>query len=109
MKMIRHEQFALRDNERIRQVESHTDDACCIGVMARTVQMPDGERQAVRPEDGAPVEQAAILGVERVEGKWQWLPLSQPTKEILGDLIFDNNLPRDEWIWLVIERNTVSS
>lgn len=94
--------FALRSGEIIRLYEERPDgDFICI--QARSCEMPPGDRQPVRQLDGAPVEQAAILACHLVEDKWQWLQLGPTTKEIIGDLLFNNSAEFDRWYYIEIE------
>ena len=73
--------------------------------MARSVSFPEGDFQLRRVPDGAFVEMAAIVAAELNQaGKWQWCILSPPTKELIGDLMFDvGRVDRDVWYYLAIE------
>lgn len=98
------EVFALRDNESIQLFTERPDFGRFIAVMARSVEMPSGPRSPVRAEDGAPVEQAAILacGWGFENQCWHWMQISPPSKERIGDLLFDGGADRDRWYFLLI-------
>lgn len=100
---IDNEVFALRDNE-LMQLFTKRPEGRFIAVMARSVEMPDGPRSPVRTADGAPVEQAAILGAlwNYSQQCWQWTQISPPSKERIGDLIFDSGASKDCWYYLAI-------
>jgi len=98
------EVLALRDNERILLSSERPEGGRFIAVMARSVEMPEGPRSPVRAEDGAPVEQAAILACEfgHEQQAWHWMQISQPSKERIGDLLFDNAADKDRWYFVAI-------
>jgi hypothetical protein len=102
--MLDLEVFAIRDNESIRIVQTRPERGRWIAVMARSIEMPDGPRSPVRESDGAPVEQAAILACEFGERQqsWHWQQLSPASKEIIGDVLFDNQCEKDRWYFLVV-------
>lgn len=104
-KMLLNEVFALRPGEQMVGTKERPEGPThkWLAVMLRTVQMPDGERHPARPLDGAPVEQCAVLACQMVGGKWQWLFLSPPSKEAIGDYFFDGTWPKDEWLYLMVE------
>ncbi len=98
------EVFALRDHEQSQLFVEKPDDGRFIAVMARSVEMPPGERSKVRAMDDAPVEQAAILAAEwsHQNQSWHWLQISPPSKEHIGDLLFDSECEKDRWYYLVV-------
>lgn len=98
-KVAINEVFAIRDGEMTTIHEQQPESGRWIAVQARRVMMPKGPCQQVRQTDGAPVEQAAIVACQLSEGKWQWVTLSAPTKETIGDLLFDGNAERDTWYY----------
>jgi hypothetical protein len=100
------EVFALRDAERIVVAEAAPDKGRWIIVQLVPVQMPDGNRTTVRACDGAPVEQCAVIACEWsvTNNGWQWLQLSPPTKEFIGDLLFDNGAERNQWHFIAVEQ-----
>jgi hypothetical protein len=97
------ENFCLRDGECIEISTERPTSGRFIAVMARTVQRPDGEKEETTA-DGLPVEDAAILSamIRKVSQRWVWITLGPATKEAIGDLIFDNNLPKDKWLYASI-------
>lgn len=105
------EAFAIRDHERVQLVTERPSGGHYIAVMARSVEMPPGDRSPVRPADGARVEQAVIVACEfgRKNQCWHWVKLSPPTKEFIGDLLFDNGAEKDRWYYAEItDLNTTS-
>lgn len=98
------EVFALRDNESMQLWTERPDNGRWLAVMARSVEMPPGERSPVRTIDGAPVEQAAIIAAEWSAKNqcWHWQQLSQPSKEFIGDMLFDGGAEKDRWYYLVV-------
>lgn len=96
------EAFSLRDGEKIEILETQPESGTWFAVQARTVEMPPGERNPVRTTDGAPVEQAAILGcqISNERKTWQWLQLAPLTKELIGDLLFNNGAEKDRWYFV---------
>jgi hypothetical protein len=99
------EVFAVRDGETVQFSEERpTHHGRWFAIMARSVEMPPGNRSSVRWIDGEPVEQCAILAAQlgRLETAWQWMQLSPPTKERLGGMMFANNLERDRWYFVSI-------
>jgi hypothetical protein len=101
---LENEVFALRGNESCRLFEEKPDSGRFIAVMARSVEMPPGPRSAVRDSDGAPVEQATIVAAEWIDKRqcWIWSRLAQPTKEFIGDMLFDSSAVIDRWYYLLI-------
>jgi hypothetical protein len=102
---IDNEVFALRDSEQVTIVEDRPAKGRFIAVMARSLEMPEGARSVARPSDGAPVEQAAIVACEwnNTFQSWQWLAVSPPTKERIGDLLFDSEgVVKDRWYYATI-------
>lgn len=99
---VTNEAFALRSGEVVRVSDTEPEARWrYLAVMLRTVTMPPGERQPERQTDGAKVEQLAILACERVDGKWQWVQLSPPTKEAIGDYMLDScECDQDKWHFL---------
>ncbi len=98
------EVFSLRDHERVTLLDGRPDAGRFIAVMARSVSFPDGPAAPVRDIDGAPVESAAIVAaqIQHEKQAWQWLQLAAPTKEHIGDMLFDNGADRDRWYFLQI-------
>lgn len=94
--------FSLRTYECVTIKEECPTDGHVLAVMARSIEFPDGDIEATA-WDGSPVEQAAILACERFDGKWQWSSLSQPTKQFIGNLLFDGGAERDKWYYAIIE------
>lgn len=71
-------------------------------VRALPVSFP-GEHEALTA-DGVAVEQWAIVACERnVHGRWIWCNLTPAAKRVFGDIIFDNDLDRNKW-WYIVER-----
>lgn len=103
MPNLLNEVFALRPGEVIYGQSERPTEGKWIAVMLRTVDMPEGERHPTRPLDNKPVEQCGVSACAIVDGKWQWLALSPPTKEVVGDYFFDGNWPRNEWLYLVVK------
>lgn len=101
--ILENEVFALRPGEVIQGFYERPTSGEWICVMLRSVEMPAGEKHPVRLSDGAPVEACAVLACHLVDGKWQWLQLSAVSKEAIGDHFFDNNAPKDQWLYLVID------
>lgn len=101
-KLITNEVFSLRSGERVEVFFEEPADGCSLALMARSLSMPPGPRWGVRQSDGAPVEDAAIVAAQRVDDLWQWVQLSPPTKEYLGDLLFDNDAEKDRWYYLLV-------
>lgn len=98
------EVFAIRDGESTTILEERPTEGRFIAVMARSVFMPDGPRSLQRRSDGAPVEMAAILSCQiNTDGEWQWTQLSPPTKENIGDLLFDSGAEKDKWYYAAIK------
>lgn len=87
---LTNEVFALRNGESVRFFEGTPPAGAdrVLAVMVRSVLMPGGERKPV-DHRGRAVEQAAILACEQTPNGWAWVPLSAPTKELIGDLLFD--------------------
>ncbi len=98
------EVFALRDGEVAETSMDRPTDGEWIAVMLRSVKFPEGEHEPFRESDGVPVEMCAVLACHLVRDKWQWLQLSPQTKERVGDLFFDSNAPRDQWLYLKIRK-----
>jgi len=98
------EVFALRDNESFTFFAEPPGFGRALAVMARTVEMPPGNRSPVRPCDGAPVEQAAILACEvrGADGSWCWCQIAPASKEVIGDWIFDHGLKKDCWYYMLV-------
>lgn len=99
------EVFALRDNESAQLWKERPEFGRFLAVMARTVQFPEGPFSPVRKEDGMPVEMAAIIAavIGAKSQAWHWVQLSAPTKERIGDLMFDVKCEKDRWYYLAIE------
>lgn len=104
MVSLDNEVFALRNNEVIQLFTGPLDSGRWLAVQARSIEMPTADRTKVRACDGAPVEQAAIVACEwnPEHGGWQWVPLSSPTKERIGDHLFDSGASRDVWYYLLV-------
>lgn len=102
--MLENEVFALRENESLQLWTERPESGRFVAVMARTVEMPPGARSPVRTSDGAQVEQAAIVAAEwsAKHQHWHWVRLSSPSKELIGDMLFDNGAERDRWYYLSI-------
>ena len=98
------EVYAIRDHEAVQVLTERPAGGRFIAVMARTVELPPGEHSKERSADGAPVEQATIVAAEfgAKHHNWHWIRLSAPTKEFVGDLLFDNECERDRWYYLQI-------
>jgi hypothetical protein len=101
-KIVENESFALRHGEQYKIIDIKPIKGRWIAIMAQSVQFPFGPYAKARQSDGAPVEQAAILACQMVDGLWQWLQLSPPTKENIGDLLFDSGADKDAWYYLEI-------
>ena len=105
------EVFALRMGERLslhrREIDAAKAGHCVLAVMLRSVDFP-GPMEPRRQTDRAPVQQCAILAAQRsADGLWQWCPLSTPSKESIGDYLFDiAKPPQDEWFYLAIGGTT---
>ena len=99
-KVVENEVFAIRNGERTTIVAEQPTSGRWLAVMARSVSMPPGERHPFRHSDQMAVEQAAIVACQMVDGKWQWVQLSPPSKEAIGDLIFDSNADKDRWYFV---------
>lgn len=97
------EVFALRDNEQL-QLFKERPQGRFVAVMLRSVEMPAGARSPVRDSDKAPVVQAAVLGCEwsAKAQHWQWIQISQPSKERIGDKMIDDGCEPDVWFYLSI-------
>jgi hypothetical protein len=108
MKTTENEVFALRDGELLTvfgEEPSEVQDVPSgrwICVMLRSVDFPDGPVCPFRESDKATVECAAVLACQKVRGEWQWIQLGAPSKENIGDLLFDANAERDKWYYLEI-------
>lgn len=103
-KVIENEVFALRNGEQYTINDRPPMSGRWFAIMARTCYMPDGPKHLVRQSDNAPVESAAVIACQMVDGKWQWMQLSPNTKESLGDLMFDSNAEKDTWYYITIEQ-----
>lgn len=101
---MENEVFAIRDNESLQLWTERPEGGRYIAVMARSVEMPPGARSPVRTVDGAPVEQATIVAAEwsAKNQHWHWVRLSPPTKEFIGDMIFDSGAELDRWYYLAV-------
>lgn len=78
----------------------------CYGVMAATI-TPLPEPVAPRDPE-RPAVPCAIVGCfwNETLGGWQWVYFTPAFKELLGDIIFDNDLERDVWHSLTICRKS---
>lgn len=96
--------YAIRDHEAAQLLTENPNEGRYIAVMARTVELPPGEHSKERSADGAPVEQATIVAAEfgAKHQCWHWIRLSAPTKEFVGDLLFNGGCERDRWYYLQI-------
>lgn len=103
-RILSFDSFTLRDGERMQLSSERPGKGRYLAVMVRSVSMPAGEKANVRPIDGAAVEQAAILACEmNSNGQWLWCHLSPPTKEVIGDFLFDDcKIDRDKWYYLTL-------
>lgn len=96
--------WTLRDGECLQLCD---EMPACIGevlaVMARSVSMPPGPHRPSRDLDGEPVEMAAILCARFTRrGEWVWQQLSPPTKEYIGDFMFNHGAEKDRWHYLLV-------
>lgn len=98
------EVFAIRDHESVQLFTEPPEFGRYIAVMARSVEFPPGPRSEVRTADGLPVESATIVAAEfgARHQSWHWVRLSAPTKEFVGDQLFDNGCEKDRWYYLLI-------
>ena len=104
-KAMENEVFAIRDGEWSSLYEQRPTEGRWFAIQARTVSFPEGPTHPVRQSDQALVENAAIIACQIVDGKWQWMQLSPPTKADIGDLLFDCNAEKDKWYYLVITQD----
>ena len=97
---IRDEVFVAYDSEQA--AINHNGATCVLAVMLRTVEFPPGKIEPVRTADSAPVEARAVVSCKRnPKGRWQWLPLSAPSKEAMGDYLFDGcEATPDRWYFV---------
>lgn len=102
--MLENEVFAIRENELLELWTERPESGRFVAVMARRVEMPPGPWSPVRTSDCAPVEQAAIVAAEWSEKHqhWHWVRLSSPSKELIGDMLFDGGAEKDRWYYLTI-------
>ena len=98
--------FALRGNELLHLHESPPERGRFIAVMLRPVEMPPGPRVPTRPCDGEPVKSLAVLACEMASEGWQWVIISPPSKEYIGDFLMDCKCERDRWYYLRVEDKT---
>lgn len=99
--------FSLRDGEVLQLcIERPKCKGDWLAVMARTVSMPPGPHRATRDMDGEPVEMAAIIAarVGKTHGEWVWQQLSPPTKEFVGDFMFEQGAEMDRWYYLLLSK-----
>lgn len=103
---IRHETFALRDNEKVTLSEARPKSGRILAVQLRSCEFPKGPVNEISAE-GHRVERAAVLCAEWMQGRneWQWTQLSPITKERIGDMLFDAGASRDVWYYLQILPN----
>lgn len=97
MRELVNEIFALR-GEIVTLQEEKPTNKLWLAVCARSIEPPG----PMRPRDGEPrAEHAVIAACQEYQDGWQWVSLSQPTKQIIGDLLFDNGFAFDKWYYLV--------
>lgn len=96
--------FALRDGEILGLDTEQPTSGEWLAVMARSVTMPPGPYRATRDMDGEPVKMAAILAARKgkVHGEWLWQQLSPPSKEYVGDFMFEQGAEVDRWYYLLL-------
>lgn len=96
--------FTLRDKEVMQLCDERpTCGGTWLAVQARSVSMPPGEVHPVREFDGEPVEMAAIIAAQWIASKgWIWVQLSPPTKEVVGDYLFEQQVELDRWYYLLL-------
>ena len=97
--------FSLRDGEVLQLCnEPPKCGGVWLAVMARSVSMPPGPYKTVRDIDGQSVEMAAILAarIGKSHGEWLWEQLSPPSKEFIGDFMFEQGAEKDRWYYLLL-------
>ena len=96
--------FSLRDGEVLQLCAEPPAHGDWLAVMARSVTMPPGPHRASRDLDGEPVEMAAIVAARKgkVHGEWLWQQLSPPSKEYVGDFMFEHGAEPDRWYYLLL-------
>lgn len=105
--ILENDVLAIRNGERLQLWTEIPDCDRWVAVQVVSVTMPEGQIHSSRPRDGMPVEQAAIIACEMVKGKWQWTQLSPPSKEFIGDMLFDSDAERGRWYYLSIESTRI--